>query len=416
MHILFLADNFPPEVNAPASRTFEHCREWVRAGHRVTVITGAPNFPTGKVFDGYRNRLWQRERMDGIEVVRVWTYITANEGIAKRTIDYMSFMVTAFLAGLVHRRPDVIVGTSPQFFTNCAAWMLSVFRWRPFVFELRDLWPESIKTVGAMEDSAALRLMERLELFLYRRAAGVVAVTESFRRNLIARGIDGAKIQVVTNGVDLTRFRPMERDPELADRLGLTGKLVAGYIGTHGMAHALETVLEAARRMAARRMAALPEGRDVRFVLLGDGAQKQALKATAEQMGLTNVVFLDSVSKAEVPLYWSLLDISIIHLRKADNFTQVIPSKLFECMGMGIPVLHGVAGESAEIVERERVGLVFEPESAEALCDGLLRLTRDPALYQDLRRHCLEAAPRYNRSELARRMLHVLEDVGGRGR
>ncbi|EGV20644.1 hypothetical protein ThimaDRAFT_0422 [Thiocapsa marina 5811] len=290
MHILFLTDNFPPEVNAPASRTFEHCREWVRAGHRVTVITGAPNFPTGKVFAGYRNRPWQRESMDGIEVVRVWTYIAANSGFAKRTLDYLSFMVTGFLAGLVQRRPDVIVGTSPQFFTNCAAWMLSVFRWRPFVFELRDLWPESIKTVGAMEDSAALRLMEHLELFLYRRAAVVVAVTESFRRNLISRGIDGEKIQVVTNGVDLTRFRPMERDPELAERLGLTGKLVAGYIGTHGMAHALETVLEAARRMAA-----LPEGRDVRFVLLGDGAQKQALKATAEQMGLANVVFLDSV-------------------------------------------------------------------------------------------------------------------------
>lgn len=408
MNILFLTDNFPPEVNAPASRTFEHCREWVRAGHRVTVITGAPNFPTGKVFDGYRNRLWQRESMEGIEVVRVWTYIAANSGFAKRTLDYLSFMVTGFLAGLVQHRPDVIVGTSPQFFTNCAAWMLSVFRWRPFVFELRDLWPESIKTVGAMEDSAALRLMERLELFLYRRAAVVVAVTESFRRNLIARGIDGAKIQVVTNGVDLTRFRPMERDPELAERFGLTGKLVAGYIGTHGMAHALETVLEAARRMAA-----LPEGQHVRFVLLGDGAQKQALKATATQMGLENVIFLDSVPKAEVPRYWSLLDISIIHLRKADNFTQVIPSKLFECMGMGIPVLHGVAGESAEIVEREGVGLVFEPENAEALCDGVLRLTRDPALYQDLRTHCLEAAPRYDRTELARRMLCVLEGVAG---
>lgn len=375
----------------------------------MTVITGAPNFPTGKVFDGYRNRLWQREVLDGIEVVRVWTYITANSGFAKRTLDYLSFMVTAFLAGLVQRRPEVIVGTSPQFFANCAAWMLSVFRWRPFVFELRDLWPESIKTVGAMEDSAALRLMERLELFLYRRAAVVVAVTESFRRNLMARGIDGDRIQVVTNGVDLTRFRPMERDPELAERLGLTGKLVAGYIGTHGMAHALETVLEAARRMAA-----LPEGQDVRFVLLGDGAQKQALKATATQMGLENVIFLDSVPKAEVPRYWSLLDISIIHLRKADNFTQVIPSKLFECMGMGIPVLHGVAGESAEIVEREGVGLVFEPENAEALCDGVLRLARDPALYQDLRTHCLEAAPRYDRTGLARRMLRVLEGVAGK--
>ena len=249
MQILFLTDNFPPEVNAPASRTYEHCREWVRAGHRVTVITGVPNFPKGRVFPGYRNHVWQRETMDGIEVVRVWTYITANAGFAKRTLDYLSFMVTGFLAGLVQPRPDVIVGTSPQFFTNCAAWTLSVFLWRPFVFELRDLWPESIKTVGAMNDSAALRLMERLELFLYRRAAAVVAVTESFRRNLIGRGIDRNKIHVVTNGVDLSRFRPMQRDAGLATRYGLDGTFVAGYIGTHGMAHALETVLEAAQRI-----------------------------------------------------------------------------------------------------------------------------------------------------------------------
>ncbi|MCA9206239.1 MAG: glycosyltransferase family 4 protein, partial [Planctomycetales bacterium] len=232
MHILFLTDNFPPEVNAPASRTFEHCREWVRVGHRVTVITGAPNFPKGKVFTGYRNRLWQRETMEGIQVVRVWTYITANEGFAKRTLDYLSFMVTGFLAGLIQRRPDVIVGTSPQFFTNCAAWMLSVFRWRPFVFELRDLWPESIKTVGAMKDSALLRLLERLELFLYRRAAVVVAVTESFRHNLVSRGVDPNKIAVVLNGVDLSRFHPLARDLELAERFGLAGKFVLGYIGT----------------------------------------------------------------------------------------------------------------------------------------------------------------------------------------
>lgn len=406
MRILFLTDNFPPEVNAPASRTFEHCREWVRAGHRVTVITGAPNFPRGKVFAGYRNRLWQRETMEGIQVVRVWTYITANEGFAKRTLDYLSFMVTGFLAGLAQRRPDVIVGTSPQFFTNCATWMLSVFRRRPFVFELRDLWPESIKTVGAMKDSAILRLLERLELFLYRRAAAVVAVTESFRRNLVSRGIDPDKITVVLNGVDLGRFHPLVRDPELEARFGLTGKFVLGYIGTHGMAHALETILEAAARIKA-----LPEGANVRFVLLGDGARKQALKETAARMGLDTVLFLDTVPKADVPRYWSLLDISIIHLRKADNFTQVIPSKLFECMGMGIPVLHGVAGESAQIVEREGVGLVFEPENVGALCDELLRLRQDRGLYEQLKARCLAAAPRYDRIGLAREMLAVLERV-----
>lgn len=410
MRILFLTDNFPPEVNAPASRTFEHCREWVRAGHQVTVITGAPNFPKGKLFPGYRNWLWQRETMEGIEVVRVWTYIAANAGFARRTLDYLSFMVTGFLVGLFQRRPDVIVGTSPQFFTNCAAWMLSVFRRRPFVFELRDLWPESIKTVGAMQDSMALRLLERLELFLYRRAALVVAVTESFRRNLVARGIDARKIAVVLNGVDLSRFQPLARDPELAGRLGLAGKFVLGYIGTHGMAHALETILETAARIRA-----LPEGANVRFVLLGDGARKQALREIAASRGLDNVLFLDTVPKADVPRYWSLLDVSIIHLRQADNFTQVIPSKLFECMGMGIPVLHGVAGESAEIVEREGVGLAFEPENAGVLCDSLLRLRRDRALYEQFKARCLAAAPRYDRAARAREMLAILERVAAMG-
>ena len=452
MHILFLSDNFPPEVNAPASRTFEHCREWVKAGHEVTVITTAPNFPKGVVFPGYHNRLWQREEMEGIRVVRVWTYITANAGFGKRTLDYLSFMVSAFLAGLVQRRPDVIVGTSPQFFTNCAAWMLSVFRWRPFVFELRDLWPESIKTVGAMNDSAALRALERLELFLYRKASAVVAVTASFKRNLIGRGIDGDKIAVVTNGVDLTRFRPQAPDLALRDALGIPREaFVAGYIGTHGMAHALETVLEAARLLGAvgdaGRVAdhtapnpavlstsntpVLPasntpvipagkpessarDGQPIHFILLGDGARKEALKAQAATMGLANLHFLDSVPKAEVPRYWSLLDVAIIHLRQADNFTQVIPSKLFECMGMGIPVLHGVAGESAGIVTREEVGLVFPPEDAQALRDGVLRLAEDQVLYQRLRANCLAAAPRYERATLAREMLEVLETVAGK--
>ena len=412
MKILFLSDNFPPEVNAPASRTFEHCREWVKAGHEVTVITTAPNFPKGVVFPGYRNRLWQREEMEGIRVLRVWTYITANAGFGKRTLDYLSFMVSGFLAGLVQRRPDVVVGTSPQFFTNCAAWMLSVFRWRPFVFELRDLWPESIKTVGAMNESAALRALERLELFLYRKASAVVAVTESFKRNLIGRGIDGDKIAVVTNGVDLTRFRPLPPDLALRDELGIPREaFVAGYIGTHGMAHALETVLEAARLLGTAGLAG-PVA--VHFILLGDGARKEALKAQAAKMGLANVHFLDSVPKAEVPRYWSLLDVAIIHLRQADNFTQVIPSKLFECMGMGIPVLHGVAGESAGIVTREEVGLVFPPEDAQALRDGVLRLAEDQALYQRLKANCLAAAPRYERATLARQMLEVLESVAGK--
>jgi glycosyltransferase involved in cell wall biosynthesis len=407
MHILFLTDNFPPEVNAPASRTHEHCRQWVRQGHSVTVITCAPNFPAGRVYDGWRNKGWQVGELDGIRVIRVWSYITANEGFVRRVLDYVSYMATATLASLFVRRVDVVVATSPQFFTAVAGWLVGGFKRVPWVFELRDLWPESIKAVGAMKESPTIRLLERLELFLYRRAARVVSVTESFRRNLGQRGIDTGKIDVITNGVDISRFSPRPKDAALEASLGLQGCFVAGYVGTHGMAHGLETLLEAAQRLTAH-----PQGRRIRIVLLGDGARKAALKAQAAQMALDNVVFIDSVAKDEVARYWSLLDVSIIHLRRTELFTTVIPSKLFECMGMGIPVLHGVKGESAEIVEREGVGIPFEPEDAEQLSQLLLRVSSEPGNLANMRERCLSAAQRYDRGALAQRMLDSLVRLG----
>jgi glycosyltransferase involved in cell wall biosynthesis len=409
MHILFLTDNFPPEVNAPASRTHEHCRQWVAAGEQVTVITCAPNFPKGRVFDGYRNRLWQQEMVDGIRVIRVWSYITANEGFVKRILDYTSYMLMAFLASLFVRRVDVVVGTSPQFFTAVAAWAVGALKRVPFVFELRDLWPESIKAVGAMKESTAIRWLEKLELFLYRRAARIVSVTHSFRDTLVRRGIDGGKIDVITNGVDTSRFSPRPKDAELERELGWQGCFVAGYIGTHGMAHALETLLAAMAELQNK-----PEGQQIRLLLLGDGARKDALKAEASRLGLHNVCFVDTVPKEQVARYWSLLDVSVIHLRRTELFTTVIPSKLFECMGMGIPVLHGVAGESAAIVEREDVGLVFEPEDTNALVKQLLSLQQNRTLLAHFQSQGPLAARHYDRQVLAGRLLDILRSLPAR--
>jgi glycosyltransferase involved in cell wall biosynthesis len=408
MHVLFLTDNFPPEVNAPASRTFEHCREWVKQGQRVTVITCAPNFPMGRVFPGYRNRLWQTESIDGIQVIRVWTYISANNGFVKRILDYLSFMCSALLAAFFVRRVDVVIGTSPQFFTVCATWAAAACKRVPWVFELRDLWPESIKAVGAMRESLATRMLERLEMLLYRKANRIVTVTHAFRTALIKRGIDGAKIDVVTNGVDLSRFFPVPKDEQLVQALDLDGKFVVGYIGTHGMAHALETLLDAA---AVLQQA--PGAANVVFLFLGDGARKMELMERARQQGLNNVIFLNSVSKDQVARYWSLLDVSVIHLRKTELFTTVIPSKLFECMGMGIPVLHGLSGESADIVRDEQVGQVFESENAGQLAEGVLRLRDDVPLFRALRANALLAAPRYERAALAQAMLQRIQSLEG---
>ena len=404
MRILFLSDNFPPEVNAPASRTFEHCREWVRAGHEVTVITCAPNFPTGKVFAGYRNRLRSSETVEGIKVIRVWSYIARNAGVIRRILDYLSFMMSAIVAGLFVQRPDIIVATSPQFFTACAGRVLGTLRRRPWVFELRDLWPDSIAAVGAMRESLGLRLFRKLELHLYRHARGIVPVTHSFKRYLVERGVRADKIEVVTNGADLTRFAPRPRDAQLEAQFGLAGKFVAGYVGTHGMAHGLETLLDAATRLRD-----MPDGKRFHFILLGEGARKRELQQLAEERRLDNVLFLDLVSKDEVARYWSLLDVSIIHLRATPLFSSVIPSKMFECMAMGIPILHGVQGESADIVEKEGAGLVFEPGNSEALVSVLRRVADDRELYAGLQARALAAAPRYDRKHLASDMLHVLE-------
>lgn len=404
MHILFITDNFPPEVNAPASRTFEHCREWVRAGYQVTVMTCVPNFPNGRVYEGYKNKLVQTENMGGIDVIRVWSYITANEGFVKRILDYVSFMVSAVGVSPRVKAPDLVISTSPQFFSACAAYLISRMKQVPFVFELRDIWPESIKAVGAMKSSLIIRMLEKIEIFLYHHAVKIVSVTHSFKNTLIRRGVPGDKITVVTNGVDLERFRPREKDADLKEKYGLEGKFVAGYIGTHGMAHALETLLEAADQV--RHQAG---GDRFRFILLGNGARKAHLLEKAKEMDLDNVIFIDSVPKEDVAKYWSLLDVSIIHLRKTPLFTTVIPSKLFECMGMGIPVLHGVMGESAKMVEKHGVGMLFEPENADALCRGLQTLAGDPDVYKKMTRNCLAAAPEYDRKNLAARMLAELE-------
>lgn len=407
MHILFLTDNFPPEVNAPASRTFEHCREWVKYGHNVTVITCAPNFPKGKLFDGYRNKFWQSEDMSGIKVIRVWSYISSNDGFLKRILDYLSYMVTATLASFFVRKVDIIVGTSPQFFTACAAWGASLFKRRPWVFELRDIWPESIRAVGAMDGSRSFDALEKLELFLYRQATMIVSVTHSFKRNLVGRGVEPGKIHVVTNGADLEQFHPSEKDPELEAHLGLKGRFTAGYIGTHGMAHGLETLLEAARLLQ-------DEGRrDIRLLLLGDGASKVELLKRAQAMELDNVVFVDTVAKSLVRRYWSLLDASIIHLRATPLFESVIPSKLFECMAMGVPVLHGVRGESAEIVEAYDVGLTFEPGNSEQLRDRLVMLADNQTMAKRLGANGVAAAGQFSRSALAAEMLNRLTDVVG---
>ncbi len=404
MRILFLSDNFPPETNAPATRLHEHAVRWVRAGHEVTVITCAPNFPEGKLFAGYENRWRQVERIDGIRVVRVKTYITANEGFVRRTLDYMSFMVTGFVAGLFEKRPDVVVSTSPQFFCALGTWALSAVRRLPWVFELRDLWPASIVAVGAMERSPVIRMLEKLELFMYRRADAIVSVTESFREDLASRGIDRTKIHVVINGVDLDRYAPRPRDQALARQFGLEGKFVLGYMGTHGMAHALDRVLDAAELLRGRD--------DIAFFFAGSGAERARVEQLVVELRLDNVKMIPRQPKEAMPALWSLCDLALIPLRNTPVFATVIPSKLFEAMGMGVPVLMSLPeGEATAIVKRTGCGVCVPPEDPRAMADAVLTLAADAERMAALRSASAAAAPEYSRDRQAGRMVEVLQGV-----
>lgn len=402
MRILFLSDNFPPEGNAPATRLHEHATRWVRGGHEVTVVTCTPNFPEGKRFPGYHNAWRQVESIDGIRVVRVKTYITANEGFLKRILDYLSFMFMGFIMSLFERRPDVVVATSPQFFCAMAGWALSIAKHRPFIFELRDLWPATIVAVGAMRNSILIRTLERLEMFLYRRATAIVAVTETFRRELIARGIDGKKIHVVVNGVDSTQYQPRPRSSTLEAELGLYGKFVAGYIGTHGLSHALDKVVESAVLLRQRE--------DIAFLFVGGGADRARVESLVAEHRLGNVTMLARQPKERMPEIWSLCDVALVPLRDAPVFSTVIPSKIFECMGMGIPILMSLPeGEATAIVRKTGCGVCVPPENPTEMAAAIERLAESSKDRQRLAAAARSAASLYSRDALAASMLRVLE-------
>ena len=402
MKILFITDNFAPEVNAPATRTYEHVKEWIKDKDiEVTIITCAPNFPHGKVYEGYKNKLYQKEYIDGIEVIRVWSYITSNSGFVKRVLDYISFGIMAFIVGLF-KKHDLIIATSPQFFTTWAAWGLSKIKGKPWIFELRDLWPESIKTVGAMKQGKVINILEKIELGLYKSCNKIVAVTDAFKTNLINRGIDANKIAVVTNGSNVELFSAREKNQELLKSLGLENKFIVGYIGTHGMAHSLDFIVTSISRI---------EDEDIHFLFIGDGAMKEKVLEIANNLKVKNATFLNPIKKEEVPEYLNICDVSLAPLKKEDNFKTVIPSKIFEASAMRKPTLLGVEGQAQEIIETHNAGLCFEPENEKDFLEKIYILKNDKEKYKELQKGCEELAIEYDRKKLAEKMLKIIKST-----
>lgn len=409
MRITFLCQYFPPEMGAPSARTSEHARHWVRLGSEVTVITGFPNHPTGIIRPEYRGYFTKRESVDGIDLLRTWIYCAPNKGFLKRIINFLSFFLSSFTLGaILTRRPDVIIGTSPQFFCAVSAYLLSIIKRVPFVFEVRDIWPQSAVELGALRNRAVIRILEAIEMHLYRRAALIVIVAESTLPYLIEKGIDRAKVAIIPNGIDDEYLASASATPEaVRAETGTDGRFIVSYIGTHGMSHALGVVLQAAARLG--------DDKSIQFLFIGEGAEKAALKAQAASMGLTNVAFIDEQPRDRLLAFYRASDLSVVPLKRLPIFRKVLPSKLFELMGAGCPIVCSVEGEAARLVEKSGAGVCIEPENVDALVDAIRALRADPERRDRMRRDGQSfVRAGYLRSTLAAGYLESLSRVVGK--
>lgn len=401
---MYLTHYFPPEVNAPAIRVSELAAEWRKLGHHVTVQTGFPNHPTGCIPEEYRGKIYQRSNENGIDVRRSYIYATPNKGFLKRVMNYVSFMVSTLLLSSWRSGPaDIVIGTSPQFFVAIAAWVTSIFKRAPFVFEVRDLWPEEIVAVGAIKNRFIIGALERIEMFLYHRAKLIVAVAQGTIDTLSQRGIPLQKMVLIPNGVSLERFDAAD-GRRVRDKFKMNGEFLVSYIGTHGMAHRLETVLEAAE--------SLKHDKRVRFMMVGDGAEKESLKRLAGEKRLDNVIFAPETAAQDAPDYYDAADVCLAPLRKASLFQRNIPSKLYEIMAASRPVILGAEGESRRLVEESGAGVAFEPENSAALVKIISEMVDDRASVKKMGvRGRAYVKNRHQRCELARTYAWKLADT-----
>jgi len=362
-------------MGAPSARASELAQHWARAGHDVSVLTGFPNHPTGVVLDEWRGRwrrLVYRENIGGVDVFRTWLWPLPNRKAHERMRNYASFCVSAALRGMAIPRPDVIIASSPQLLVGLSGWWIAFVRQVPLVFEVRDLWPESLTAVGVGdEDSLLHHALAAVAKFLYQRSDRIVVVTPAFKEHLMRRWrVPAEKIAVVENGVETDLFKPAPAAANNASRreLAVEGKFLVCYIGTMGMAHGLGTLLDAAAQLQRRNS-------NAQFLLVGEGADKERIKAIAQSRALTNISFLDQQPREKIPAFISASDACLVLLKKTDVFKTVIPTKMLEFMSCARPVILGVDGQARQILEDAGAGLVIEPENSEALVTAINQLS-----------------------------------------
>lgn len=406
MKINVVCHYYPPEIGAPQARLSEMAREWVKHGHDVTILTGFPNHPTGVIPQEYQGKIFMEEYVNSIRIWRHWLYATPNEGFLKKTLAHISFMITVILFSLFRgNRPDILIVSSPNFFSVISAYIMSRIRPVPYIFEVRDLWPGIFIELGVLKNRYLIKLLEIIEMFLYRRAAGVVPVTQGFADNIIGRGIPSEKVEVITNGVDLETYTPDEMNMVLRKELNLPlDAFILLYMGAHGISHGLQSIIEAAEL--------IQQDTKIHFLFVGEGAEKAKLIELAQKKQLKNVTFIKGQPKERVVHFYHLADACIVPLRNIHGLSTFVPSKMFEIMGSGKPIIAPLRGEAADILKRSGSAIVLPPEDPKALVKAIKDLEDNPESCKSMGiagRKFVEE--NYGRKILARRYLNLLSRV-----
>jgi glycosyltransferase involved in cell wall biosynthesis len=373
---LILTQFFAPEIGASQVRLAYFCRELAAAGHQVEIVTGMPHHPAGRIFPEFRGNFYLQEKWEGLTIHRVWLYPTRGSNW-KRLLNYASFVVTSLVGLSRANKPDYVFVDSPPLFLGISGWIAAKWWNVPLIFNVADLWPDSVRDLGVMKDGALVNFAYRLENWIYRHSTVVTAVTEGIRNSLLkTKGVPPEKVLFMPNGVDTTLFHPTPPDEALKGKLGLTGKKIILYAGNHGYAGAVEQILYAAK--------ALRYEISVHFLLIGEGPEKQKLKELAAELGLTNITFHDQVPLAEMPAYVSLADLAVVTLRKSQVMAGARPAKAFVMMAGGKPIVLAAEGEAARLIQSSGAGVVVPPEDHESIANAIRTLLQHPNIAAEM--------------------------------